>query len=264
MTLSRVTEPDDLGRIDHALDLAEQALAPYTAGEVEAWTKRGDDPLTAADLAVDEMLRNALPREDEGWLSEETADDARRLDCDRVWVVDPIDGTREFVEGIPEWCVSVGLVIGGRPAAGGLLAPATGQRIVGSVDEGARLNGEPVRCTETTDLRGALVLASRSEMSRGEWEPFLSMPLSVRNMGSVALKLGLVAAGYADATWTLVPKNEWDVAAGAALVEAAGGTVFGLDLQPVEFNRPVTLMAGFVAVAAGISDAAQDLLADFV
>jgi len=255
-----ITATEDLARIEAALDLAEAALRPFTPGEIASRMKSGDDPLTAADLAVDHVLREALPRDDEGWLSEETADDEARLQRSRVWVVDPVDGTREFVMGIPEWCVSIGLVVDGVPVAGGILAPPTGDRIVGSVDAGVRLNGSPVTCVESTDIRGALVLASRSEVKRGEWEPFFRTPIAVRNMGSVAYKLGLVAAGRAAATWTLVPKNEWDVAGGAALVRAAGGEVFGLDYEPVRFNRPNTLMEGFIATAPGIGPDVRKLI----
>ncbi len=260
--MTRTTEPEDLDRIHHALDLAAKALEAFTPGEVEAQMKQGDDPLTAADVAVDNALRSALPRDGEGWLSEESADDPSRLDCSRVWIVDPIDGTREFVMGIPEWCVSVALVIDGRPVAGGILSVANEQRIVGSVDDGVTLNGQPVACTGRDDIRGALVLGSRSEVKRGEWTPFFPTPIAVRNMGSVAYKLGLVAAGSADATWTLVPKNEWDVAGGAALVTAAGGTVMGLDYKPVKFNQPTTLMDGFIATAPGIAGAVQDLISE--
>ncbi len=109
-------------------------------------------------------------------------------------------------------------------------------------------------------MRGALVLASRSEVRRGEWEPFYSTSIALRNMGSVAYKLGLVAAGLADATWTLVPKNEWDVAGGAALVAAAGGSVMGLDYLPVPFNRSKTLMDGFIASAPEIAGQVQELI----
>jgi len=260
--VERVTQPEDLDRIHHALDLAVKALEAFTPGDVEAQMKQGDDPLTAADLAVDEALRTALPREGEGWLSEETADDPSRLECSRVWIVDPIDGTREFVMGIPEWCVSIALVVDGRPVAGGILSVANDQRIVGSVDDGVTLNGEPVACTARNDIRGALVLGSRSEVKRGEWGPFFKTSIAVRNMGSVAYKLGLVAAGLADATWTLVPKNEWDVAGGAALVNAAGGSVMGLDYQPVRFNQAKTLMDGFIATAPGVAEAVQDLISE--
>jgi myo-inositol-1(or 4)-monophosphatase len=261
--MARVTAIDDLDRIEAALAVARVALEPFTPGAIAAQMKSGDDPVTAADLAVDEALRAVLPRDDEGWFSEETADDADRLGRRRVWIVDPVDGTREFVMGIPEWCVSIGLVIDGVPVAGGIMSPTAGNTIVGTVDDGVRLNGRPVSVTPRSDLRGALVLASRSEVKRGEWEPFFATPISVRNMGSVAYKLGCVAAGLADATWTLVPKNEWDVAAGAALVKAAGGAVFGPDGEDIAFNQADPLLPGFVAVGAGLESEVRDFLEPF-
>jgi len=258
--MARVTALDDVARIEQALMAAAAALEPFTPGHIEATMKQGDDPVTAADLAVNDMLAVALPRDGEGWLSEETVDNADRLGSDRVWVVDPVDGTREFVMGIPEWCVSIGLVIDGRPVAGGIMSPSAGHTIVGSIDDGVTLNGVPVSATAKDDLAGCLVLASRSEVRRGEWAPFFSTPVSVRNMGSVAYKLGCVGAGLADATWTLVPKNEWDVAAGAALVSAAGGAWFGPDGEDLVFNRPDPLLPGFVAVAPGLETPVRALL----
>ena len=261
--MSRITAGDDVARIEAALDVAAAALEPFTPGAIEARMKSGDDPVTAADLAVNEALLAMLPRPGEGWFSEETADDAARLGCERVWIVDPVDGTREFVAGIPEWCVSIGLVIDGTPVAGGILNPVAGHRIVGSVDDGVTLNGEASGTTSADDLRGALVLASRSEVKRGEWQPFLTTPISIRNMGSVAYKLGCVAAGMADATWTLVPKNEWDVAAGAALVAAGGGAVFGPDGEDIRFNQADPLLPGFVAVTGGLETEVRTFLADY-
>jgi len=261
--MERVTAPDDLDRIRAALVAARAALEPFTPGEVEARMKSGDDPLTAADLAVDAAIKAMLPREGEGWFSEETKDSPARLDCERVWIVDPIDGTREFVMGIPEWCVSIGLVVDNHPVAGGIMSIAAGHTVIGSVDDGVTLNGAPVTDSGRTDLRGALVLASRSEVKRGEWNDFFSTPIAVRNMGSVAYKLALVAAGLADATWTLVPKNEWDVAAGAALVRAAGGAVFGPDGEEIPFNQPDPLLPGFVAVAGGLESDVRDFLKPF-
>ncbi len=256
-----MSDSSTIAQIDHALDMALEALSPFAAGDIDSTFKEGDDPLTAADLAVNAALGEALMGPGCGWLSEETADAVEeRLDHDRVWVVDPIDGTREFVAGIPEWCVSVGFVEDGRAVAGGILNPVSGERIVGAVGMGVTLNGVPVSVGEVSDLRGALVLASRSEVKRGEWDRFFREPFSIRNMGSVAYKLGLVAAGLADATWTLVPKHEWDVAAGAALVLAAGGVVLGLDGKPPEFNRPDPKIKGFVAAAPGIAEDVRRLL----
>ena len=251
---------DDLTRITDALAAAAEVLERFTPGEIDSELKDGGDPLTAADTAVNEVLAKALRGGDEGWLSEESTDASGRLDRRRVWVVDPIDGTREFIDGIPEWCVSVGLVEDGVPVAGGILSPPNGNLIVGSVETGVICNGSPAKTTATADIRGALVLASRSEVRRGEWERFFSAPVAVRNMGSVAYKLGLVGAGLADATWTLVPKNEWDVAGGAALVLAGGGRVFGVNGADVVFNQADTLMDGFIATAPGLSDQILDLL----
>ena len=258
--MDRVTAPNDLDRIRAALAAARAALEPFTPGEIDARMKSGDDPLTAADLAVDAAIKAVLPQADEGWFSEETKDSPDRLGRSRVWIVDPIDGTREFVMGIPEWCVSIGLVVDGRPVAGGIMSIAAGHTIIGSVDDGVFLNGEPASASGRSDLRGALVLASRSEVKRGEWNDFFATPIAVRNMGSVAYKLALVAVGLADATWTLVPKNEWDVAAGAALVAAAGGAVFGPDGESIRFNQPDPLLPGFVAVAGGLESDIRDFL----
>lgn len=126
-----MSRQEDLARIEEALRLAEKVLEPFTPGAIAVERKAGGDPVTEADWRVNETLYNALPREGEGWLSEETVDDLDRLDKSRVWVVDPLDGTREFVEGLPEWSVSVGLVENGQPVAGGILNPATGQMVLG-------------------------------------------------------------------------------------------------------------------------------------
>lgn len=250
---------DVLDRIEAALDAAVAALEPFDQGRIAADRKAGGDPVTAADLAVDDVLRKELLQAGEGWLSEETRDDGRRLQHSEVWIVDPLDGTREFVDGIPEWCVSVGYVVDGVPVAGGVAAPARGLRIVGAVGQGVRADGaSPVPLSE--GINGAVVLASRSEVKRGEWAPVFSTPVSVRNMGSVALKLAMVGAGLADATWTLVPKNEWDVAGGAAIVHAAGGVTVDPDGKPVAFNRADTLLPGFVATRADLIDDVLDLI----
>jgi myo-inositol-1(or 4)-monophosphatase len=199
-------------------------------------------------------------RDGEGWLSEESADDLHRLKKNRVWVVDPLDGTREFVAGVPEWCVSVALVENGRPIAGGICNPATGETFLGSPETGLMCNGKQVWASQKSDLAGALVLASRTEVQRGEWEPFQDTHLVIRPVGSVAYKLALVAAGLADATWTLTPKNEWDVAAGVVLVEAAGGFVQGLENSSLTFNNEITLVSGLLAGGAHLQQQLTSLI----
>ena len=238
---------DTLQRIHAALEAAREVLNRFTPGAIEAEYKAGHDPVTEADRAVDQALKANLLRDGEGWLSEESVDDLSRLDKKRVWVVDPLDGTREFVQGIPEFCVSIAMVEDGVPVAGGICNPATNELILGSRETGVTYNGKPVQPSQRKDLHGALVLASRSEVKRGEWKQFESAEFNIRPMGSVAYKLGLVSAGLADLTFTLVPKNEWDVAAGTALVASSGGFVSTLENTPLQCNRKNPLLTGLLA-----------------
>jgi myo-inositol-1(or 4)-monophosphatase len=249
---SRAARQDDVERIRAALEAAREVLTEFTAGEVEHRRKSGGSPVTEADLRVDRLLRETLPRGGEGWLSEETRDDRSRLECERVWVVDPLDGTKEFVLGLPEWCVSIGLVENGVSVAGGILNPMANHLVLGALEVGVTLNGEAVQISETTELRGATVLASRSEVNRGEWERFDGEEFEILPMGSIAYKLARVAAGLNVATWTLVPKNEWDVAAGVALITAAGGVAYTPGGEPVRFNRRDTLLPGLIAHGPGL------------
>jgi len=238
---------DILQRIQAALEAAREVFARFTPGAVATEYKAGHDPVTEADRAVDAVLRQNLLRDGEGWLSEETADNPSRLDKQRVWIVDPLDGTREFVMGLPEFCVSIGYVENGQPVAGGIYNPATQETFLGSVDSGVLYNGKPASASQRASLDGAIVLASRSEVKRGEWKQFDGGPFQVRAMGSVAYKLALVSAGLADVTFTLTPKNEWDVAAGAALVLSAGGYVATLDHAPLRCNNRNPLISGLLA-----------------
>jgi myo-inositol-1(or 4)-monophosphatase len=253
------TAPDrgaDLERIRMALAAGLEALEAVRSGHVTVGRKAGGDLVTDADHAVDETLRRILPRDGEGWLSEETADDLTRLEARRVWVVDPLDGTQEFVQGLPEWCISIGLVEDGEAVAAGLCNPATGETFLGALGGGVTLNGRPVAVRELQGLEGAEVLASRSEVRRREWED-AKAPFRVRPCGSVAYKMALVAAGLTDATWTLTPKHEWDVAAGAALVRAAGGIVRTLSWDPPVFNGRDPWLSGLIATPPGIFDAVR-------
>ncbi len=231
--------------LSSAASLPERSQAEYKAGH---------DPVTEADRAVDAVLRQNLLRDGEGWLSEESADDLSRLEKQRVWVVDPLDGTREFVKGLPEFCVSIGFVENGKPVAGGIYNPATQETFLGAVDSGVLYNGQPSRPSQRTGLDGALILASRSEVKRGEWKQFENGPFKVQAMGSVAYKLALVSAGRADVTFTLTPKNEWDVVAGAALVQSAGGFVSTLEKTNLTANRRDPLLSGLLASGPFLKD----------
>jgi myo-inositol-1(or 4)-monophosphatase len=243
-----------LERIQAALDQAKQVFSKYTPGEIAAEYKAGWDPVTQADKELDAVLRKNLLRPGEGWLSEEHADDLSRLQNERVWVVDPLDGTREFVAGIPEFCISIAFVERGTPVAGGICNPASNEVFLGSLERGVTYNGSRTQASRRSSLNGATILASRSETARGEWEQFQNAPFKIQPMGSVAYKLALVAAGKVDATFTLSPKNEWDVAAGAVLVSSAGGSVQLPDGSELTCNRERPLVPGLVACGPLLKD----------
>lgn len=236
-----------LERIGEALERAKDALKPFASGSVEARFKKGNELVTEGDHAVNNVLHRVLRRDGEGWLSEESVDAPSRLECENLWIVDPIDGTREFVAGIPEWCVSIAYVRHGVAIAGGITNPATQETFLGSAGAGFTYQGSDAAPCSRATLAGATILASRSEVKRGEWELFRDAPFAIRPMGSVAYKLARVAAGLADGTWTLTPKHEWDVAAGVALVEAGGGFVQTLDFARPVFNRASALLRGLMA-----------------
>lgn len=236
-----------LKRIQEGLEWAADVLKAYESGSIRARLKDGDELVTAADHAVNRVLHQVLRCNGQGWLSEESVDDGSRLGKDQVWIVDPIDGTNEFVAGIPEWCVSIAFVQHGVAVAGGIMNPATHETFLGAADVGFTYIGEDAPAASAASLAGATVLASRREVRRGEWKGFRDCGFAILPLGSVAYKLARVAAGLADATWTLTPKREWDVAAGVALVEASGGFVGTLDFRRPTFNCAHTLLPGLVA-----------------
>ena len=222
-----------------------------------------DNPVTAADTQADacirEIIRGAFPAD--GWLSEETADSRERLTRRRVWIVDPLDGTKEFVQHIPELCVCVALVEHGAPVVGVSFNPITNELFAAARGAGLTLNGAPAHTSATADVRQARILASRSEDRRGEWEPFKPL-MRVELTGSVAYKLALIAAGRGDGTFSLTPKHEWDICAGAALIEAGGGRITDCDGEPLRFNCERPLLPGLIATNASLYDQIRAVIAD--
>jgi myo-inositol-1(or 4)-monophosphatase len=256
---------------EFARELEAAYSAARSAGEIlkRHYRERGftidqkgkDNPVTTADFEADhrlkEILRGGFP--DYGWLSEETADDGARLQHQRVWIVDPLDGTKEFIKGIPEFVIAIALAERGIPVLGVSYNPIKDEMFTGARGAGVRLNGHPARVTNRSELTNAVVLASRSETSRGEWKAYEGK-IRIDPIGSVAYKLALVAAGRADATFTLTPKSEWDVASGTALVIEAGGRVTDLDGNALRFNQPSVKLKGFIASTAALYPAIARML----
>ncbi|HSF04772.1 MAG TPA: inositol monophosphatase family protein [Methylomirabilota bacterium] len=246
---------EDLRRIRRALERAAGVLARFTPSRVGVTYKAHGSPVTEADLAVDEVLRRELPRSDEGWLSEETPDDASRLEQRRVWIVDPLDGTREFLAGVPQWCISIGLAEDGRAMAGGVYNPTTDELFLGSLETGTTLNGQVVRASARTTLEGANVLVNRWALKRHG--AFADAPFEPHAVGPLAYALALIAAGRADAMWSRSSKPEWDIAAGAALIAAAGGYVAAWEGGPLAFNQWPPRASGTVAAGGQLAPAVR-------
>lgn len=233
-----------------AIDAARQAGAltlQYYGGNYRIDYKERRDPVTSADLAADaclkELLLGAYP--DCGWLSEETADSPQRLSAERLWIIDPIDGTREFVETIPEYAVSVALVEAGEPVVGVIFNPAADQLFAAVKGGGTFLNGKRVFCSEVNHLAEATLIVSRSETKRGEIEPLRPHLKEVKPLGSVAYKLAAVSAAQGgDFNVSMQPKSEWDVCAGDLLVREAGGQMLDLNGQVRRYNQPDPRIAG--------------------
>lgn len=244
-----------------AMREAGDAILAVRARGFSVTQKANADVLTEADLAANQVLKNALlgAFPDDGWLSEETDDNAARLLQSRVWIVDPIDGTREFIQGIPEYAISVALVEQGVPIVAGVYNPETKECYHAVQGEGAYRNDVRLHCKTEANTPYTL-LASRSEFKRGEWAPFATHHVMV--IGSIAYKLALIAAGRADATFSLGPKSEWDIAAGILLVTEAGGYAGDCAGNSYVFNQLHCRVNNIAACSAVFKSRLMTLLAE--
>jgi myo-inositol-1(or 4)-monophosphatase len=242
-----VTYARELAAAIDAARAAGSVIRPVFGQEQAVTFKSGDDPLTVADTAADrcirERLQAAFPAD--GWLSEE-GQPMSGTTMGRLWVVDPLDGTREFVQQIPEFAVSIALIVEGRPVVAVVYNPMRDHLVSAVRHRGAIVDGRPAATSEAIDLAAATVLASRSEVRRGQWSR-LETRCHVQPTGSIAYKLALVAGGEADATISLAPKHGWDICAGVLLIEEAGGTVTQLDGSALDLSHPADLVGGLIA-----------------
>ena len=239
--------------LEVALSAAREAgaiLARHWAGDRKSWEKSKGNPVTLADLesdrAISERLRTAFP--DDGILSEETLDDPARTRLGRVWIVDPMDGTKEFVEKIPEFAVSIALSEAGEPVVAVILNPAANVCVWATRGGGTWRDGKRVRVTGCARLKDASVIASRTEIRRGRFSPYKDWFKEIRPVGSIAWKLACVATGAADLNVSVAPKNEWDVCAGDLLVREGGGIYAAFDGSRRRYNQADLLIdAGMAA-----------------
>lgn len=246
--------PDaDLDLLTRAAREAGEIAMHYFRADPKVWEKAGDaGPVTEADYAVDRHLRETLraARPDYGWLSEETEDGAERLSHRRVFVVDPIDGTRAFVKGETAFAHSLAVVEDGVPVAGVVYLPAKDRLYAAAQGQGATLNGAPIGvAAETTDL--PRMLTTRPNVEPVYWPG--GVPEMQRHFRpSLAYRMALVAEGRFDGMLTFRDSWEWDIAAGVLLCAEAGATVTEARGTPLRFNSERGMVAGVLAAAPGV------------
>ncbi|MEM7640997.1 MAG: 3'(2'),5'-bisphosphate nucleotidase CysQ [Pseudomonadota bacterium] len=253
-------------------DLALLAEAARAAGEIakrhfgqgpETWDKGdGQGPVTEADLEVDRMLHAELTtaRPDYAWLSEETPDHPARLSHDRVFVVDPIDGTRAFIDGEKNWSHSLAIVENGVPIAAAIYVPMRDILYLAVRGQGATRNGEPITHSDRAALQDATVLGTKANFKEDRWTGGRP-PVTQRFVSSLAYRLALAAEGRYDAMITLRAAWEWDIAAGALMVTEAGGLAKDRRAAALRFNNPQPQVDGVLAGAPAITRALLERLA---
>lgn len=253
---------DDLVLIREAARQAGEIAMRYFRKDPEVWFKPGQSPVTEADYAVDSFLREALAaaRPDYGWLSEETADSPERLSKRRTFIVDPIDGTRAFIEGRDVWCVSIAVVEAGRPIAGVLDCPVKGEVFEAASGRGATMNGSSL---SVSPRRRAPVLAGpKPILSDFEWRDGFRVHEYVP---SLAYRIAMLADGRIDGTFVKSRSHDWDLAAADLILEEAGGRVLDRQGRVLAYAGPDPergvlaagsgpLLDAMVAAIAGIGD----------
>lgn len=235
---------------EFAIKEASNVILKYYNSSYEVKMKGIGNPVTDADIAVDDILKEILLKEtpEFGWLSEETRDSKSRLSKDMVWVIDPIDGTKEFVEGIPNFVISIGLVQMGIPVLGFIYNPISKELFSGYKNNGVKLNGQNCAISSKIKFNQMSMLNSRSETRAGLWESYQEYFYELIPIGSIAYKLAMVAANQADIVASLKPKNEWDICAGHCLINESGGKLVSSLGIEITYNNPNTLISpGLIA-----------------
>jgi myo-inositol-1(or 4)-monophosphatase len=254
---------EDLALLVAAAREAGALAMSYFRRDPRTWTKAADSLVSEADVAVDRMLAERLgaARPDYGWLSEEIADSAERLSRRRVFVVDPIDGTRAFVAGRSEWAVSIAVVESGRPIAAALFAPALDEMFQAAAGAGAERNGVPLHVAALEGLAGARFAGPR-RYARQAAEAAGVDVADIRFVPSLAYRIALVAAGEVDVAISGPNADDWDLAAADLLVHEAGGRLIGFTGEPVRYNGADPRHPALIAAAPRLSELVLGLIAE--
>jgi myo-inositol-1(or 4)-monophosphatase len=249
----------DRDRLAAAVQEAGALAKRFFRGPLKQWTKgEGDSPVTEADIAANDILHRHLVEAGDGWLSEESENDPTRIGAKRVWVIDPIDGTRAFIAGREDWSVSAALVVDGRPVVAALFAPATDELFLATKGGGATRNGTLIHASSGSDLKGARISGPKRLLDRmvADGSGIEAMP----RVHSLALRLARVADATLDAAIAGGNGHDWDLAAADLLVHEAGGVMSGLDGRALVYNRADPVHSVLIAAGRGRHAALAELL----
>jgi myo-inositol-1(or 4)-monophosphatase len=243
----RAPEPALKAAVEAAVREAGALAARTFQTALKSWSKHGGSPVSEADIAVDNFLREKLKQvaPDCGWLSEETEDDLVRLHAPRMWIVDPIDGTRAYLAGRTDWSISVALVENGRPAIAAIFAPIENALYFAAAGEGTTLNGAAVTANAGAEFDGTRAAGPKPMLERlAKHAPSLVLEPKVF---SLALRLARVASGTLDLAFASANSHDWDLAAADLLVHEAGGALTTFAGQQLIYNRADPLHGALVA-----------------
>jgi myo-inositol-1(or 4)-monophosphatase len=253
--LSNTLNNSDLDLLKQAARKGGEIGVSFFRKNVRQWTKSGNSPVTEADLAIDVLLRDFLMevRPDYGWLSEETEDDTRRLDTDRLFIVDPIDGTRGFIAGEDVWTISLAVVENGRPVAGVVYNPVRNEMFSATIKGGAFLNESAISVSNKTSLQGAVLPLSNPLLAIRKRNKNLSFQMTPK-VASLAYRLALVSCGRVDGTAIRENACDWDLAAGDLLIHEAGGNLITLERGKPTYNKYDVCHGALSAGTAGVAE----------
>ncbi|MBF9044560.1 3'(2'),5'-bisphosphate nucleotidase CysQ [Rhodobacterales bacterium HKCCE4037] len=247
---------DDLALLISAAERAGEIAGRYFRQDPQIWDKGVDGPVTEADFEIDAMLRDTLlgARREYGWLSEETEDDPARLSAETLFICDPIDGTRAFIDGEPSFSHSLAVVHQGQVTAGVVFLPMRDKLYAAASGKGSTLNGVPVRVTGAQDLAQSTFLATKGALKPEHWLGGIP-EINRAYRPSLAYRMSLVGEGRFDGMMTFRPTWEWDIAAGTLIIEEAGGRVTTGRGAPLVFNGPTAQVDGVLAGSSTVHGA---------
>ena len=254
---------DEITLLDSIVREAGQRVLELAREGFEIMIKPDSSQVTTADLAVDQLLKQHILKAypDDGWLSEESPDDRQRLEKNRVWILDPIDGTRNFISQVPQYAISIALVEHHKPIIGMIFNPATNEMFSAIKDRGAYLNERPIS-TKSSSTEPVTCLANLSNTQRQQVQE-LEPAIDFQDFGSIAYALALQASGHVAITLNPGSQNEWDIAAGVLLIQESGGIVHDRFGQAIPFNQSIPTTRGVIATRPDLTATVERLLETF-